>query len=121
MKINYDNLLDNAKDFLASSIKSYQDDDYKNAIVSLWSGILLLLKCQIYNIHPILLATDILDCLEVKISYSLNYESLEELISSRKFTGDEIESIRSTLNIKYASTEELLNSIGISNEKKKEI
>ena len=120
MKINYENLLDNSIEFIKSSIKFYHEGDYKNAIISLWSGILLLLKCKVFRIHPILLASDILDCVKLSVECSITYESFEKLKNDRQLNSSDIDKIRDIVGSIYGSKQEILDNLtlGIDNKER---
>lgn len=48
-------ILNNAVDFLERSISSYHSEDYKAAILFLWSGLMLFMKLRLFDIHPTLI------------------------------------------------------------------
>ena len=65
MEITYDSLLKNATDYFSDSVTFYRSNTYKNAVLSLWSGVLLLLKCKLFKIHPALIVSKIENCLKI--------------------------------------------------------
>ena len=48
-------MLQNAVDFLSRSVTSYNDEDYKMALLFLWSGLLLIMKVRLFRIQPVLI------------------------------------------------------------------
>lgn len=57
-------MLENAADYLRRSIQGYLDDDYKGALIFLWSGLLLFMKLRLFRVNPVLI-----------------YERLEEIVA----------------------------------------
>ena len=66
IEVSYDSLLENAVRYFSDSVAFYQTKSYKNAVTSLWSGVLLLLKCKLYKVHPALICSNLEKLLELK-------------------------------------------------------
>ena len=81
MEIRYEDLRDNAISYFEDAIGEYKNKKYKNAVSELWAGILLLLKCKLFKINPILIVKDIFDCLEISAKYAIKASKFE---SSKK-------------------------------------
>ncbi len=48
-------MLNNAADYIERSINSYTEEDYKVAILFLWSGLQLFMKLRLFEINPVLI------------------------------------------------------------------
>lgn len=101
MLVTYDSLLGSAVEYFTDSIEFYKNQKYKNAVISLWSGILILLKCKLFKAHPALIAANIADLL---------------VLNDRKL---EIPNLELNEHIKTVRLSEMLKrfkKFGISNE-----
>lgn len=104
-------LLQNAIDYMERAIKSYYQKDYKLGINTLWSSLLLFFKYKLFLIHPALIYTDIIKCLELEGDYFISDKTINELLKSRQFSTDEIEIIRKNMNTIFQDKEELIETI----------
>jgi hypothetical protein len=112
MEIKYEDLRDNAVSYFEDAIEDYKNKKYKNAVSEFWAGILLLLKCKLFMISPVLIAEDIIDCLEISAKYVIKVNKFE---SSKKtgFNKDEINRIKANYHKVFNSEAELLNAVNI--------
>lgn len=117
-------LLQNAVDYMERAIKSYYQKDYKLGINTLWSSLLLFFKYKLFLIHPALIYSDIIKCLEIEGEYFISGKTINELIKSRQFSKDEIEIIINNENNIFQDKEELIKTVSankIFTEAKKEL
>lgn len=90
MTVTYESLLGNSVEFFSDSIESYKNQKYKNAVSSLWTGVLLLLKCKLYKIHPVLIYKDILNFLKIDDG-NLIFSSINSVKDLQTVTLNDIE------------------------------
>ncbi len=120
MKISLDHLKNNAIEYFQSSLEAYNNNEYKSAVSDLWSGTLLLLKCKLFNIHPILLVSDILDCLALETRISISFMKIDEIENEKQFSKEDIENIKKIQGNEYSSFIELYNACNINTDNKKQ-
>lgn len=118
MKITFDNLLNNSVEYFTSSLTEYKKQNYKSAISDLWSGTLLLLKCKLFNIHPVLIVSDILDCLKLDLTCFISFNDIESINSCKQFSKTDIENIKQNIGTNYKSIEEVFAACKIDSETK---
>jgi rubrerythrin len=58
-------MLQNAIDFLSRSVTSYHGEDYKMALIFLWSGLLLIMKVRLFRIQPVLIYSNDRDVFKI--------------------------------------------------------
>jgi DNA repair exonuclease SbcCD ATPase subunit len=119
MKITFDNLLNNSVEYFRSSLTEYKKQNYKSAISDLWSGTLLLLKCKLFNIHPVLIVSDILDCLKLELTCFISVNDIESINNCKQFSQADIENIKQNFGMNYKSVEEIFTACKIDSENKK--
>lgn len=117
MEIKYEDLRDNAIAYFEDAIEDYENKKYKKAVSELWAGILLLLKCKLFIINPILIVEDIIDCLEISAKYAIKMNKFE---SSPKpgLSKEEIKNIKDNYSKIFNNETELFNAINISDRNK---
>lgn len=117
MEIKYEDLRDNSISYFEDAIEDYKNKKYKNAVSELWSGILLLLKCKLFIINPILIVEDIFDCLEISAKFTIKVNQFES--SSKTGLGkEEIKNIKANYHKFFNSEEDLFDAIKMHDEKK---
>jgi len=121
MKITFDHLKNNAIEYFCSSLEDYNNGEYKSAVSDLWSGTLLLMKCKLFKIHPILLVSDILDCLALETTVCVSLVKLDEIANEKQFSKIDIENINSIISNSYSSFQQLCVACSISSENKKHV
>lgn len=108
----FEYLRDNAISYFEDAVEDYKNKKYKNAVSELWAGILLLLKCKLFIINPILIVEDVFECLEITAKYSIKVNKFE---SSKKsgFSKAEINKIKANYYKVFNSEAELLDAVNI--------
>ena len=119
MKITFDNLLNNSVEYFTSSLAEYKNQNYKSAISDLWSGTLLLLKCKLFKIHPIMIVSDILDCLKLELSCFIKFDELKNIDDCKQLSKTDKENLKNNAGATFKSVEDIFSTCKIESENKK--